>query len=562
MTGIFHSLVQVTQLPFAISGWRFALLSEVLIKGSILLLLAGAVALALRRASAASRHLVWTLALSSLLALPLFALMLPAWEVALLPPSSSIKESEQVIPSGTFAASPMNPQIVAAAEGWQSALPAWILLLWVVGPLLFVARMAVGEVRVRRLASCSHHFQASHASSILESARQRLRVFRTVELRTSTEIAIPFTRGVFRPVIILPEEARQWPQEQLEFVLAHELAHVYRHDCLTQLPAQIACALLWFHPLVWFAAIQMRKERERACDDVVLSVGHPAADYAEFLLALGRCLQKLNPISSTTVAMAQPSQLEVRMKALLDSKLNHRPLPASRVLFAAVIAIVLLVPGAAIRATAREATANNDAANISGRVLESGKSGASGAKVTLVDSRTLKKLSTSTNQDGRFEFANIAAGGYKLEITKPGFAPIIIPGLVVAPSRNVVVYGNIGPLPEAKAFTPSQVVVEHRPHRIRVGRQVQAKKRIHGSAPQYPPLAKTAGIQGTVKLDAVIDAEGAVKDLKVLSGHPLLVKASLDAVKDWRYKPTLLNGVPIEVETTITVDFTLKKDSR
>lgn len=75
--------------------------------------------------------------------------------------------------------------------------------------------------------------------------------------------------------------------------------------------------------------------------------------------------------------------------------------------------------------------------------------------------------------------------------------------------------------------------------------------------PDYPPLARMARIQGTVRLEAVISGDGAIQDLKVLSGHPLLVRAALAPVSHWRYRPTLLNGEPVEVQTEIGVAFNL-----
>jgi protein TonB len=95
------------------------------------------------------------------------------------------------------------------------------------------------------------------------------------------------------------------------------------------------------------------------------------------------------------------------------------------------------------------------------------------------------------------------------------------------------------------------------PKRIRVGGQVQTAKLVNKVQPIYPALAKQARIQGTVRLQAVIAKDGSVVELQVLSGHPLLVQAALDAVRQWRYQPTLLNGEPVEVVTTIDVVFTL-----
>jgi len=95
------------------------------------------------------------------------------------------------------------------------------------------------------------------------------------------------------------------------------------------------------------------------------------------------------------------------------------------------------------------------------------------------------------------------------------------------------------------------------PRRIRVGGQVEAAKLIFRPTPDYPPLAKMARIQGMVRLEAIISRDGTIQDLKVVSGHPLLVKAALEAVQRWRYQPTLLNGEPVEVVTEIDVTFTL-----
>jgi periplasmic protein TonB len=95
------------------------------------------------------------------------------------------------------------------------------------------------------------------------------------------------------------------------------------------------------------------------------------------------------------------------------------------------------------------------------------------------------------------------------------------------------------------------------PARIKQGGAVTAASIITQTTPAYPPLARQARIQGVVALHAIIDKEGRVSQLEVISGHPLLVQSALDAVKQWRYKPTQLNGEPVEVDTTIQVTFTM-----
>jgi len=88
---------------------------------------------------------------------------------------------------------------------------------------------------------------------------------------------------------------------------------------------------------------------------------------------------------------------------------------------------------------------------------------------------------------------------------------------------------------------------------------VQQAKLIRQVKPVYPPLARQARIQGTVRLTAIIARDGTIQELQVVSGHPLLVPAALEAVKQWVYQPTLLNGEPVEVITQIDVNFTLSQ---
>ena len=125
-----------------------------------------------------------------------------------------------------------------------------------------------------------------------------------------------------------------------------------------------------------------------------------------------------------------------------------------------------------------------------------------------------------------------------------------------------VLGGIIGAVPSAAPPPPppppkKEVVAT--PQRIRVGGNVQAANLVSQQRPVYPPLAKQARISGTVELSAIIGKDGRVQDLHVIKGHPLLVQSALDAVKNWVYRPTLLNGEPVEVSTTIDVNFTLSQ---
>lgn len=115
------------------------------------------------------------------------------------------------------------------------------------------------------------------------------------------------------------------------------------------------------------------------------------------------------------------------------------------------------------------------------------------------------------------------------------------------------------PVPEAPAPVVRKAPAPAPVQRIKVGGNVQEGKLISGPRPVYPPLAKAARVEGTVRLAAVISRDGRILDLRVMSGHPLLVQAALNAVEQWVFRPTTLNGDAVEVATEIEVNFTLQK---
>ena len=126
-----------------------------------------------------------------------------------------------------------------------------------------------------------------------------------------------------------------------------------------------------------------------------------------------------------------------------------------------------------------------------------------------------------------------------------------VPGGIAGGSMGGVIGGVIGGM----APPPPRPVQQ----RIRQGGSVQAALLVNKVQPVYPPLARQTRISGTVRLHAIISKAGTIQSLEVMSGHPLLVRAAMDAVQQWRYKPTLLNGEPVEVDTTIDVIFSLNQ---
>jgi protein TonB len=129
-----------------------------------------------------------------------------------------------------------------------------------------------------------------------------------------------------------------------------------------------------------------------------------------------------------------------------------------------------------------------------------------------------------------------------------------VPGGIPGGQLGGVIGGIVSSSANVAVVPKFQPVV---PQRVRISQGVTAGMLIHKTQPSYPILARSARIQGTVILKAIIDKDGNIQDLQLVSGHPLLVPAAIAAVKEWHYKPFLLNGIPTEVETTVDVNFIL-----
>ena len=205
-----------------------------------------------------------------------------------------------------------SPQYAATQISWRVGLA----LLWFVGACVVLARFALAHVHLSQLTGSAHELDDEDWLHELQVARARI-ASSSVRLLTHADVTTPFTAGWLRPVIVLPEGARSYSAERRRAVLMHEMAHISRGDYLALCVATVSCALYWFHPLAWRAARSMRNESERAADDCVMSAGMNAVQYAGHLLALAdfRAERRLN---SVALGMARASQLEWRVRAMLD----------------------------------------------------------------------------------------------------------------------------------------------------------------------------------------------------------------------------------------------------
>ncbi len=348
------------------------------IKGTLVLLLGFGICGVLRRAGAAVRHLVWVAILVALVGLVPAGRLMPALPLPWLPSLAS-----PTVAAGTTAAvettvgAPARPATAAvpstgpsSAAGAGSSsrrgagagagasgvrpLAAVLLLVYLAGVLAVLVDLAVGLGRIHRLTRASEPAASDAGWSPLVAAadrRDRTEPGRPrARLLVSGSLAVPLTWGLFRPVVLLPADAGGWDARQRRYALLHELAHVERRDWAAQLVARLACALFWFHPLVWLASRRLVLEAEHACDDRVLCSGAESGAYAEQLLTLAKRLRggaRVALEAVPAVRMVRSSQLRLRILSILDPRrrrsLMNRPARLA-VLALTFLPVLLIAP--------------------------------------------------------------------------------------------------------------------------------------------------------------------------------------------------------------------------
>jgi beta-lactamase regulating signal transducer with metallopeptidase domain len=259
------------------------------------------------------------------------------------------------------ALAPTTPPLEPSMASTLTARVPWVvvlLLIYAGGVCSLVARLAFQQWTVRRLARRTTALDTDEWQRLLDDCAKQLGVGPGVRLRRSPDSMTPLAAGVWQPTIVVPAVADTWSDAARRAVLLHELAHVARRDCLTQLAAAFACALYWIHPGSWWLARRLRFERELACDDLVLSTGADAHEYAGHLLELAYTLRG-QPAPSLAVGMAAQRQLETRIVALLDAACDRSAVSRRSRVAALAVFVALIVPIAA--STARTVSASDEA---------------------------------------------------------------------------------------------------------------------------------------------------------------------------------------------------------
>ena len=502
----------------------------------------------------ALEHGVWTAVLCGMLLLPVLDLSGRLPEIS----SSVIVEttlSVPVMPAWPEAAVSPLTTAIGSSDNWRGL--AGLLSLMVTSILLL--RSMTAWRRVLQLMARADAIVEPASQELLQSSLQAAKLGHAPKLVSSPEVGTPVVFGFIRPVIILPATWPAWGKEKLHAVLLHELAHIARRDGWILAAAALNEAVFWFHPLARRINRRLRALAETACDDHVILVTRDPEGYAETLLEIAAEGQEEGALPAATPAMAHSPRISRRIERILRKPGFHsgmlRGAARRRLTAAGLTAAVLL-------SLVSPTLGQSSGITLSGSVQDASGARIPEAIVLIVDSAGGNTEATTTSADGSYRIHGLApAPAYRIEVHARGFATYeqqldltvdkhLDITLEVSPIEEMIVVSGSRPTVEAGTFTTS---------RHRVGGNVEKAKLIHHVPPVYDKDVQREGVEGTVLLEAVISKQGEPMGLKPINTlvDRRLVTAAMQAVRQWRYKPMLLNGQPIEAATTIRVAFQL-----
>lgn len=435
------------------------------------------------------------------------------------------------------------------------------------------------------------------------------------EVRVVPELSQPMTFGGLRPVVLVPASLLRHPAPIQRAVFAHELLHVQRRDWMWLIGEELVRAALWFHPVMWWLISRVQRSREEVVDELAVLVTDSRKAYIEALLAYAGD----RPLAATA-AFSPRRHLFSRMVLISrEGVMSSRRIVVSCAVMALVVLIGVqyavsafplqsTVSGARppapneagpLERRAQSVTPENPVPRRVGYVAPVFPDGAGDARGTVTVKLTIDELGriaesrvvgvsvqgkeysismSGENAPGQLEQSLAKSTMKKKDGTAvdTGAVGAAAEGLIAAALMSVRQWRYdppaIGPLSFFMtlrfASTPSQepaagldAVTDSSTWpadgAIRVGGNIKVPTKIRNVSPVYPAEARAANVQGVVIIEARIDAEGRVAETHVLRSIPLLDQAAVDAVSQWEFMPTLMNGKPVPVIMTVTVNFTM-----
>ena len=339
-------------------------LDVIIVNLKILMLISATMVLAktILKSSAIIRHALWLVTFFIILLLPFLSALTPQWYLPLLEmkvtkiehdstivPIEPVQTDTKVVATGSKTVGkviPVQPSSHSVRINWRSffTLSYFWIGLWAIGFFVFNFRNIIGQYRLHKLIKTARITTDDLTSSYREEIKRRYNISSYIRILKSKSVATPLVTGIFRHRIILPDDYTNWSKENLKLVLLHEAAHIKRRDVITHFVVQLITTFYWFNPLVWLAQRQFILEREHACDDLVVAHATKPSAYADMLLDFAKSSISTPHTAYVGLSMARSTQIEGRLLAILNSKLNRTQSSRFSILKVGLLLLFVLGP--------------------------------------------------------------------------------------------------------------------------------------------------------------------------------------------------------------------------
>lgn len=552
-------------------------LLDAVFQSSVILLIGLLLMPLLRVRSAALRH--WVLAATLLCAgaVPLAGRVAPAWPApvdlsfaarALAPPASS----PVIVAAPALTNTAAEPAAAATFDGRR--IVQTLTVVWLIGMALSFGALAAGLLRLVRLSRRARPITKGPWVDTVVRLAAAHRVTRPVTVRLVNHPSLLLVWGAWRPTMIVPALAQNWPADRIDAVVHHELAHIRRHDWLTQVLSEVVRSVYWFNPLVWLSCARLRTECEVAADDAVLVHGTAGTAYAAHMVEIAKDLNTRYWVPAPAIVRA--STLERRIKAMLDSSRDRRPLsPAVRTIAGAlIVTLTIAVAGLAAQTFS----------SLRGTIVDPTQGVLPGVTLVLTNEQTQAKYEIKTDRTGGYEFVGLPPGSYVLSAALPGFARfngrVTVGGqplqqdvmMPIGTLEETITVRDSAPAPPAanlarEAAARAQRIEELKQKRaaatcpdpppggaVRMGGNIRVPVKYRDFKPHYPEALH--GTPGVVVLSTRIGLTGAVEDIEVVSStNPAFSDSAIGAVRQWEFDATLLNCERVVTPMNVTVNY-------
>ncbi len=525
----------------------------------------------------------WRVGALAVVVLPLVPLVLPARAASSSPVIMRFVDSTSVVLSdASVAPSELSPI-------------SWLVIVWAIGALVRLAWIVAGQRRLRRLAiegvmvnddaalADARELAGLHLDT---EVPQSLTATRRVDVPVLQAPAAPCVFGWPHATVLVPLMLADLPHDQRLAVYLHELLHAARSDVRRSYVDEAWRTVWWWQPAVWWMLARVRLTRELHVDRAVVASTGARRAYVEALLWCGARRWSLAmgaPVGAGRHALVRRVAVlceEVEMSRLrrwctaagmvvtfgiatawmgmysplraaqeagvpyADVAASSGPGPLER----AAVVPTLDAP-APRRVFAVDPVWNEDGVGYRFRVnlvLDAGGN--------VAEARVVVMAGMALSTDARVPHAAAARQAAIAAVRQWQFEPPITAPMLVATDVTV------GRIDKSSDMYTRRVQSEETGNRsgLRVGGNINLPRQVHRVSPVYPPAAQEAAVQGVVILECTVGPDGSVTDVTVLRSIPLLDQAAIDAVRQWRYEPTLLNGEPITLVMTTTINFTLQ----